>query len=388
MKKKLVVIVMLITAALSANACSFGGQNAQKSSSGKDTGQDSSVNQDSSSTDNGTGSGNNSSGTGSTSSIESVNAEIAAYFPYQKNTWMIYTGNGNEYASYRTYTDYISGNRAQTRTDNGGTETATVYEIKNGKLKQLVARAECYYRENFTTASYSKGDVLIEAPLKKGTSWKLSDGSVRSISGVGISVKIYSGTYKTLRVTTSSSDGKTVDYYAKGIGLIKSVYTAKIDPANKISSTLTSVKKNAAMTQTIRFYYPNSDLTGMYYQDKKIAFHTNDITRLILTKKYKVLPSSKTATVLTAHATMNSLYLNRVAGQPYVDMSSEFRSEMNAGSGYESLILQSLVNTIGVYYDHKKVYLTVSNQPYSSGHIQMNKGEYFTVNTKSAKPLP
>jgi hypothetical protein len=60
---------------------------------------------------------------------------------------------------------------------------------------------------------------------------------------------------------------------------------------------------------------------------------------------------------------------------------------MNAGSGYESLILQSIVNTLGGYYGVDKVYITIENKPYSSGHIEMKKGEVFKVDTKNLVKL-
>jgi len=60
---------------------------------------------------------------------------------------------------------------------------------------------------------------------------------------------------------------------------------------------------------------------------------------------------------------------------------------MNAGSSYESLILQSITNTIGTYYGVDKVYITVEDKPYVSGHIEMKKGEFFTVNLTNSVEL-
>jgi hypothetical protein len=57
---------------------------------------------------------------------------------------------------------------------------------------------------------------------------------------------------------------------------------------------------------------------------------------------------------------------------------------MNAGAGYESMILQSIVNTLGGYYGVDQVYLTVEGEPYSSGHIAMKKGEFFKVNLNNS----
>jgi uncharacterized protein involved in tellurium resistance len=63
----------------------------------------------------------------------------------------------------------------------------------------------------------------------------------------------------------------------------------------------------------------------------------------------------------------------------YIDLNKDFVTEMNAGSGYESMILQSIGNTFGKYYNSQKVILTIDNNPYESGHIVMKKGEYIKV---------
>ena len=71
----------------------------------------------------------------------------------------------------------------------------------------------------------------------------------------------------------------------------------------------------------------------------------------------------------------------------YIDFSKVLLSEMNTGSGYESLILQSITNTVGTYYGVNKVYITIENKPYSSGHIEMKKGQFFTVNLTNSVEL-
>ena len=53
---------------------------------------------------------------------------------------------------------------------------------------------------------------------------------------------------------------------------------------------------------------------------------------------------------------------------------------MNAGSGVEAMILQSLANTVGDYFGVSKVMLTIENEPYESGHILLEKFEAIEVN--------
>jgi spore germination protein GerM len=87
--------------------------------------------------------------------------------------------------------------------------------------------------------------------------------------------------------------------------------------------------------------------------------------------------------LLGPNVKINSLYLNK-DNVVYVDFSKEFTTQMNAGSGYELMILQCITNTLGEYYGVNKVYITIENKPYSSGHILMKKGEPFIVNTENS----
>jgi spore germination protein GerM len=58
----------------------------------------------------------------------------------------------------------------------------------------------------------------------------------------------------------------------------------------------------------------------------------------------------------------------------YIDLNKAFVTDMNAGSGYESMILTSIANTFGQYYGVNKVVITIDGEPYSSGVILMKQG--------------
>jgi len=312
----------------------------------------------------------------------STSSAIAAYYPFNSNKKYTYEGSGNEYASYTVYTDYTTSDRVQFRINNGGTETVKVMEIKNGELKVLVQKSECYYRENFTTTKNTTGDVLLKEPLVKGTTWTSSDGNKRYISNTNVSITTPTGVYNCIEVTTEYPDSKTADYYAQKVGLVKSVFTSN---GTEVSSTLGKIENNIKFTQAIRFYYPNINDDTIYYVTKNVSFSTNDITRTKLEAEYKTVPANL-GKVLTTNAKIKSLYLGS-NDTLYVDFSKQLVTEMNAGSGYESMILQSITNTLGGYYGVNKVYLTVEENPYSSGHIYMQKGETFKTDfskTKSA----
>lgn len=300
---------------------------------------------------------------------------IKDYFAPKENTKYVYEGQGNEYASYIVFMDYKVGNRIQQRSNNGGTEMVKVLENKDGELRILLSRGECYYRENLTQAPSINGEILLKEPLAIGTSWTLADSRIRSITNLQVEVTTPLGTYKTLEVTTVGKDDKILDYYAPNIGLVKSVFTSN---GAEVSSTLTKLETNVPFIQTVRFYFPNTNGDKLYYVNKELSFKTNDITKIIFENAFKDLPKGDVAKVLGPNVKIKSLYLNQ-DNRVYIDFTQEFLSEMNAGSSYESLILQSITNTIGTYYGVDKVSITIEGNPYVSGHIGMKKGEFFTV---------
>jgi hypothetical protein len=58
---------------------------------------------------------------------------------------------------------------------------------------------------------------------------------------------------------------------------------------------------------------------------------------------------------------------------------------MNSGTGLESMIIQSIVNSLGDYYNTDKVYISINGKPYESGHFALKAGECFYVNYKNVE---
>lgn len=319
----------------------------------------------------------------STSPETKAELHIQDYYAFKENTKYVYEGQGNEYASYYVFVDYKSEDRVQLRSNNGGTEMVKVLENKDGELRIIQSRGESYYRENLTQVPSSNVEILLKEPLALGTSWTLADSRKRSISNLEVDMTTPTGTYKTLEVTTEGKEGKTLDYYAPNIGLVKSVFTSN---GLEVSSTLSKLETNVPFVQTVRFYYPNANVDKLYFVNRQLSFKTNDITKVSFENAFKDLPKDGLAKVLGPNVKIKSLFLNK-DNRVYIDFTKELVSEMNAGSGYENLILQSITNTIGTYYNVDKVYITIEGNPYASGHIVMKKGEYFTVNYKNSVEL-
>lgn len=304
---------------------------------------------------------------------------IEDYYTIEPDTEYVYEGSGMEYASYNIFLDYYdeSTKRYQTRTDNGGTVSGKVIEIKDGKLSLLHSVAEFYYRDNLLDINPANtSEILLMEPLVKGTEWTLPDKSKRYISEVNIKIKTELGSYEALEITTEYEDSITKDYYAPGLGFIKSIFTTEDD--YQVTSTLKAMNKTP-LIEEISLFYPNKD-EKIYLYREPITFHSNDITRLVLEKTIKDrVVKNEELPLMGINTVIKSMYLGKDM-IVYIDFSKEFIDEMNAGAGYEGLILQSITNTIGNYYVVDEVYITVEGKPYESGHILLKKGETLKVN--------
>jgi len=305
---------------------------------------------------------------------------IQDYFPIKGNTRYVYEGKGNEYAAYNVYIDYISGGKIQQRVDNGGSVMANVIELKNGKLTRLFSRGEAYYRENFLQTEGNENEILLMEPLVKGTTWALKDSSRRTITNISADITTPLGNYKAIEVTTEDPNGKTIDYYAKDVGLVKSVFSSG---EMEVSSSLSKIEEGVSLLQKVNFYYPNVDNNKLYYESKDINFKTNDITKQELEKAYKEVVRNNIGKVFTENTKINSLYLNK-DNMVYIDLNNAFLTGMNTGALYEKLILQSIGNTFGQYFNSEKVVLTIDNNLYASGHTTMKKGQYIKVNYENS----
>jgi hypothetical protein len=304
-----------------------------------------------------------------------VSARVSDYFPVHSNTRLVYQGEGNEYASYEVYTDYARDSRQQQRIVTGGSTSVRVIDTSKNEAAVVFAKGEVPWRQNMLDQSPGASEVLLRVPLEAGNAWLLGDPRTRTITAVGIRVTTPLGTYDTIEVTTEGPYGKAADYYASGVGLVKSVYMSE---GGTVTSTLAKIEEGVPLVQTVRFYFPDAKTGQLRYADRDVSFYTNDLTREVLARAYKEAPPDSMGTVFSPGTKINTLYLNE-DGMVYLDVNKAFQKDMNAGAAIESMILQSVANTFGHYYGASRVLLTVDGQPYESGHISLRPGEYLTV---------
>ncbi|HKL80282.1 MAG TPA: GerMN domain-containing protein [Mobilitalea sp.] len=310
---------------------------------------------------------------------------IQDYYPLLSDIEYIYEGMGNEYASFTKYIDYLDSDRGriQTRSNNGGTETVRVIEVNDKAVTVIYIISESYYRDNLLNyeGTEDQEEILLQEPLTIGTTWEIPDGRKRSITATNVNIQTPSGNYKALEVTTEGIENKIMDYYAKEVGLVKSIFQGG---NMEISSTLSEINQTTPLIQSLTVFYPDQD-EKLHAEQLNVSFHTGDITRLILKEALvNALPKESYLPLFSPATTIKSLYLG-TDGIVYVDFSRELVTDMNVGAGYEMLILQGIANTLGNYYGAKEIILTVDSKPYESGHISALEGETIKVNLENVE---
>ncbi|KYH29099.1 MULTISPECIES: GerMN domain-containing protein [Clostridium] len=141
--------------------------------------------------------------------------------------------------------------------------------------------------------------------------------------------------------------------------------------------------------QALKLYYPqpmNNDVK-IVSTEAKAYLKTDGEVKDMFENYFKIPVKSNLSTLISKNTKINKLYLNTNENKVYVDFSKEFLDDMNAGGSKELLILKSITNTLGSYYNCNKVYITIDGEPYSSGHVSLDKGESFSVDYDDIEEL-
>ncbi|SET34320.1 Sporulation and spore germination [Natronincola peptidivorans] len=317
---------------------------------------------------------------------DEVTITIEDYYPFLENTYLTYEGIGMEFAERETYFDFIRNRRAQVRNHSTGTTVVQILEYQDGTLKLLFSRGEVYNLSDYTNANFAKeGEILLMEPIEVGTNWQLPDGRRREITGINVAIETPSGNYEALEVTTEGNEEtQTKTYYVEGLGMVLSIFQTQED---EVITTLENIQEDTDVTYVLRCYYPDFENEQLVYKDFDIPFQTNDEIRPTYIEHLQRAPNGSILPVFTENITLQSFSYNPEEELVVVDLSDNFVTEMNLGAGYESLAIQSIVNTVGFNFSVEKVVITLDGSLYESGHFQLQEGEYFQVHYENVVPL-
>lgn len=314
---------------------------------------------------------------------DQVSQDIETWFPRLENTLLEYEGEGMEYSSFTRYPQFAHDDTLQMLESTGGTDVAIIYEYTENQIEEVFIRPETYFREDFVDtgleSEHSGFNIILQAPIEVGHSWESPNGTTSEITEVGIEMDTPMGSVEAIGVTTIFEDGIEVSYYGEGIGLIQREMVQGDDEETKVTSRLTAFEDNKAEEIPLTVYGVDDQALGINAVPVTMSLMTNDPARLTLASLMRgESPETEGLYLLTEGVEINYMYLGH-DGIVHVDFSSELVNEMNAGSGTEGLLLQSIANTIGGYYGVQEIALTVDGGSYESGHILLEEGDTLTV---------
>jgi len=314
---------------------------------------------------------NKSSSKDTANSAATTTLNISNIFPFKQDVQLKYTSSESPTSNSNIYIDFIKTNRMQFRIVTSDSSVGYVLENKNGELRLITSRNSFYYHEDLTSIQNVTPEIILKEPLVKGTSWLLPNGNKRYISKDNVEIATASGKYIALEVTTESSKGKIINYYAPKVGLVKTISNL----TKKSISSLEAIVEDAVATETVNFYYPNPEKDSLMFFKRQLHFKTGDAAKTFFEKYFKEAPTSSLTKVISLNTKIEKLYLNTTENKVYVDFSKEFRKEMNLGSSGESAVLKCITNTLCDYFNVDKLSLTVEGKPYESGHIILKSNE-------------
>ncbi|WP_368646083.1 GerMN domain-containing protein [Alkalibacterium putridalgicola] len=311
-----------------------------------------------------------------------VEQDLTVWFPKFEDTLLDYEGEGNEFAPFTRYPQFVKDDSVQMVESTGGTDVVTIYEYSDEEVREVFVRPETYFREDFAdTGLESEQDdfeIILQKPLEEGHSWESPTGSTSEITGVAVEKDLSFGKVTALEVTRTSENGsETVEYYAEDIGLVERIFKTE-EGENNVISTLDTRSENTPEEIPLTVYSVDDQAMGLDRTSVTMALYTNEPARLAMAEILRgQAPDTETAQIIAESTDINFMYL-RQDGVVHVDFSTDL-ADMNAGSGVESMILQGIVNTIGGYYNVEEVLITLDNEPYESGHIALDEGETLSV---------
>jgi len=315
---------------------------------------------------------------------EAVN-ELEQWLPKTPNVERIYAGEGNEYAEFSTYPQFITEDSIQFKNQNPGIISYHIYEYREDRIVEIFTHHGGLMRDDFANTaktSDSEGEeIILKTPIEVGTQWEDRDGQSVEITATDLELAAPNGTVPGIEVTTTTIDqdgheGKIYRYYGKDIGLVKEVNELSSDAEMTVTSTLTEYKPDTVEKIPFTLYALDYETLDQAIEiEMEFELKTNDPIRLALTDKLKEELDNETTNLLPDKAMINYMYLDddRIV---HVDFSKELATEMQAGASGELEILYRIVDTIANLYQAEAVNLTLDGDAYNKGgHVHIDKDQ-------------
>lgn len=298
--------------------------------------------------------------------------EAKDYFPPRSNSIYIYTNLNNNFLKFKRYTEYQSENKVQMRFENDITDIINIYEYTDTGIKLSFYKRNIFYRQNFLDISSNMNDYLIKEPIAKDNNWTLSDGSIRCITNTDINIKTKFNLFNSvIEVVTISNKNKDfyIDYYAKDIGLVKSIYY--IDKIGLLYCELEDILDDTPYCKNLKIYYPDKNLNTIWYSNKNLEFYTNENTSLKFSKELETPPKGLIP-LINSNTLINELLYDFNKNLAYIDFSIDILNFLKSNSIYSNLFVNCIYNTFKDYFSTSNIDINIDTISYTKYFNDVN----------------
>ncbi len=299
---------------------------------------------------------------------------IQNYINLKPNAYYEYVSSPDTKASQRVFISYIDGNRLQRRVSSDTMITTEVLEVKNGEFRLVYTDPVFYFYENITSAKSNSDFLILKEPLKAGQSWGLDKNSKCEITRMDADVTTPYGTFKAMEVVSerkgnNNSNISVKDYYAKGIGLVKSIYA--IPDAEEITIDLVSIREGTGLDTQLDCFFPNLAKNDVVDEPKVLTLTTNNNLAKIIEEKLKSPTDVSLTPLLANNVKINSITVNRPSDSLIIDMTKSFEENLKQSGNptLEELTLRGLADTLATFYDVTNVFMTLDGKAYKSAKV-------------------
>lgn len=252
-------------------------------------------------------------------------------------------------------------------------------------IRRTAVLDDISYTYNFISKN-NTNEILLCAPITIGTTWDIPQGK-SSITSTNLQLILPFGKINAVEVSTKYDNGETRrHYFSSGIGLVAEY---RMNASSEIIGgfELQEREIDRIYTQKIRFFYPVQNASNdslIQYTSQDVRFVPNMDMRKLFSEKLSTPPVNSALIPISSTVKIQDIHLSDQSVS--VDFSSELVTQMDLSRQEEKLLLQSLANTFGEYYQKSKVYLTVEQENYESRYFFFLDDEYWTPNSMNTSP--
>ncbi|MCL2702892.1 MAG: hypothetical protein FWE91_04710 [Defluviitaleaceae bacterium] len=291
----------------------------------------------------------------------------------------------NEIELYTVFfNDHVRGSRSQTRIMSwrSGAEYSLieVYEISQGNLWLINTRERFFDHTDYTAEIPSLGVLILSEPFEAGNEWirfQLGEAvhEVARIISMNTEITVPYGTFDAMvvEVTDEVNGVKTLEYYAAGLGLIKTERQTEI--GGQYQQLVDVV--DGPLPMFMQFFY-GWNVVEEFFEDYDepfldnvpdmhhvpVEYHTNTDLIPFYMNTFRAYLRDYWNYNLSSGVDINSISYDRAANLLHVDFTPAFITEMSGLGELESHVMQLAADTLGFLYRAHEVAFTVNGDAY------------------------